>query len=84
MRYEVRKHFKDNEGFMDYETLFTGDNQIDADNFRSKLPKDNKKVQYTSKRYFTVTITSDDAKEYDRIHKKIWDNMTDDSFSSVL
>ena len=46
-RYEVRRHFKDEDGY-NYETLFTSNNEAEAEAFRSKLPKDNKKFQYTA------------------------------------
>ena len=83
INYEVRRHFKDEDGY-NYETLFTSNNEAEAEAFRNKLPKDNKKVQYTVKGYFKVTITKADAREYDRIHKAIWTNMTDDKLASVF
>jgi hypothetical protein len=81
--YEVRKHFKGVDGY-DYETLFKSEDEQACITFRNTLPKDNKKVQYTTKGYYTVKITEEDKREANRIHNAIWNNMTDDNMNSLL
>ena len=70
--YELRKHFKDSDGLTDYETILKTDTLETCERERAKYPKDNKKIQYTCKGYFKTTITKSEAREYEKIHAKIW------------
>ena len=54
--YEVRKHFRDNDGCHYYKTLKVSNSEQECFDFRATLPKDTKKIQYKVAGYYKSKI----------------------------